>query len=64
MDEAKKIFDELVLNGSPDAHLGLGFIYSTGVGINKSNRAKGFLHYTFAAIGGNPLAMMALVNFI
>lgn len=60
IDEAKQIFEKLAAKGSADGHLGLGFLYSTGVGIGEPNPAKGFLHYTFSALGGNPLAQMAL----
>ncbi|KAI3422104.1 Protein sel-1 1 [Globodera pallida] len=60
IDEAKTIFEKLAELGSPNAHLGLGFLYSSGAGVDEPNPALGFLHYTFAALGGNPLAQMAL----
>jgi len=68
IDEAIKIFEQLASEtGSADAHLGLGFLHSTGAGMKDGpNIGLGFLHYTFAALGGNPLAQMALVclNFL
>ncbi|CAK5025571.1 unnamed protein product [Meloidogyne enterolobii] len=62
IDEASKIFEQLASEtGSADAHLGLGFLHSTGAGMKDGpNIGLGFLHYTFAALGGNPLAQMAL----
>ncbi|KAL3083139.1 hypothetical protein niasHS_010941 [Heterodera schachtii] len=60
IDEAKAIFEKLAEFGSPNAHLGLAFLHSTGAGMAEPNPALGFLHYTFAALGGNPLAQMAL----
>ncbi|CAD5225652.1 unnamed protein product [Bursaphelenchus okinawaensis] len=60
IDEARNIFEKLAKNGSPDAHLGLGFIYSTGLGMDEPDPAKGLLHYTISALGGNPLAQMAV----
>uniref|UniRef100_A0A915P1U3 Sel-1 protein n=1 Tax=Meloidogyne floridensis TaxID=298350 RepID=A0A915P1U3_9BILA len=62
IDEAIKIFEQLASEtGSADAHLGLGFLHSTGAGMKDGpNIGLGFLHYTFAALGGNPLAQMAL----
>lgn len=64
IDKAHEIFEKLAANGSPDGHLGLGFLYSTGVGISEPNLARGFLYYTFAALGGNSLAQMALVILV
>lgn len=63
IDEAREIFERLAKTGSPDANLGLGFIYSTGLGLEKPDPARGLLHYTFSALGGNPLAQMAVVRF-
>jgi hypothetical protein len=63
IDDAKNIFETLAAKGSPNGHLGLGFLYSTGMGLSKPNPAQGFVHYLFAALGGNPLAQMALVLF-
>lgn len=63
IDEARQIFERLAGHGSADAHLGLGFMHTTGIGIKEANPAKGLLHYTMSALGGNPLAQMALVSF-
>ncbi|KAL7073585.1 hypothetical protein ACQ4LE_007506 [Meloidogyne hapla] len=62
IDEAFKIFEQLATDtGSADAHLGLGFLHSTGAGMKDGpDLGLGFLHYTFAALGGSPLAQMAL----
>lgn len=60
IDEARQLFEKLAAQGSPDAHLALGFLHSTGVGVQEPNTARGLLHYTFAAVGGSPLAQMAL----
>ncbi|RCN50909.1 Sel1 repeat protein [Ancylostoma caninum] len=60
IDEAKKIFEELAENGSPDAQLGLAFMHATGLGVSKSNQAKALVYYMFSALGGNPLAQMAM----
>jgi SEL1 protein len=64
IDEAREIFERLAKDGSPDANLGLGFIYSTGLGLEHPDPARGLLHYTFSALGGNPLAQMAVVSSI
>uniref|UniRef100_A0A914CZK7 Uncharacterized protein n=1 Tax=Acrobeloides nanus TaxID=290746 RepID=A0A914CZK7_9BILA len=60
IDEARQIFERLAASGSPDAHLGLGFMHTTGIGFSEANPAKGLLHYTFSALGGNPFAQMSL----
>ncbi|KAK6050240.1 Sel1 repeat protein, partial [Cooperia oncophora] len=60
IDEARKIFEELAENGSPDAQLGLAFMHATGLGMAKSNQAKALVYYMFSALGGNPLAQMAM----
>uniref|UniRef100_A0A158R5Z5 Small ribosomal subunit protein uS5m n=1 Tax=Syphacia muris TaxID=451379 RepID=A0A158R5Z5_9BILA len=58
--EARKLFDELASFGSADAQLGLAFLYGTGIGVSESSQSKALLYYTFSALGGNPLAQMAL----
>lgn len=60
--EARKLFDELASFGSADAQLGLAFLYGTGIGVSESSQSKALLYYTFSALGGNPLAQMALVR--
>ncbi|VDN19532.1 unnamed protein product [Cylicostephanus goldi] len=64
IDEAKKIFEELAESGSPDAQLGLAFMHATGLGVSKSNQAKALVYYMFSALGGNPLAQMAMATLL
>ena len=61
IDEARTLFEELAEGGSADAQLGLAFLYGTGIGVPESSQTKALLYYTFSALGGNPLAQMALV---
>ncbi|VDK58744.1 unnamed protein product [Gongylonema pulchrum] len=63
IDEARAIFEELAAGGSADAQLALGFMHATGLGVPESSQAKALIYYTFSALGGNPLAQMALVCF-
>lgn len=56
---ANHTFHELATEGNPDAQMGLGFLYSSGIGVNVS-QAKSLVYYTFSAIGGNHWAQMAL----
>ncbi|VDO60023.1 unnamed protein product [Onchocerca flexuosa] len=63
IDEARAIFEELAAGGSADAQLALGFMHATGLGVPESSQAKALIYYTFSALGGNPLAQMALVRF-
>jgi TPR repeat protein len=60
--EAKRIFEELSLRGSNKAQLGLAFLHSSGVGVANSSQSRALVYFTFAALGGNPLAQMALVR--
>ncbi|KAK4884553.1 hypothetical protein RN001_000824 [Aquatica leii] len=59
IESAKKIFFELSEKGHPDGHMGLGFLYATGLGVHVS-QAKALVYYTFAALDGNTWAQMAL----
>lgn len=59
IDKARETFEELSEQGLPDAQMGLGFMYASGIGVNVS-QAKALLYYTFAALGGNSWAQMAL----
>ncbi|XP_021930973.1 uncharacterized protein LOC110835249 isoform X2 [Zootermopsis nevadensis] len=59
IETAKQAFQELVELGVPDAHMGLGFLYATGIAVNAS-QARAIVHYTFGAIGGSLWAQMAL----
>jgi SEL1 protein len=58
-DAARKTFVELVEKGIPEAHMGMGFMFATGIGMNVS-QAKALVHYTMAALGGNSWAQMIL----
>lgn len=60
VDQAKKLFEELMEKGSTDGHLGMALLHFTGITMKKPDRAKGLLHLQFAASGGNPLAQMGL----
>lgn len=59
IEKAKKTFLELATSGMPEAHMGLGFMYATGIGFNVS-QARALVHYTMAAAGGDPWAQMVL----
>lgn len=54
-----EIFSDLATEGLPEAHMGLGLMYATGIGVNVS-QAKALVHYTMAALGDNTWAQMAL----
>ncbi|XP_012242125.1 HMG-coA reductase degradation 3 [Bombus vancouverensis nearcticus] len=57
---AYEIFKELAETGLPSAHMGMGFLYATGLGGVQASQAKALLHYTVAALGGDTRAQMAL----
>ncbi|XP_060829737.1 protein sel-1 homolog 1 [Bombus pascuorum] len=57
---AYEIFKELAETGLPSAHMGMGFLYATGLGGVQASQAKALLHYTVAALGGDNRAQMAL----
>ena len=38
-------------------------MHATGIGFPQSNQAKALVYYMFSALGGNPLAQMAMVGF-
>lgn len=54
------MFKELANTGLPSAHMGLGFLYATGLGGATASQPKALLHYTVAALGGDIRAQMAL----
>lgn len=56
---AKETFEELASLGVAEAHMGLGFLYATGIGVNAS-QPRALVHYTFAALSENPWAQMVL----
>ncbi|XP_041352762.1 protein sel-1 homolog 2-like isoform X2 [Gigantopelta aegis] len=57
--KAKEIFEDLSLRGHPRGQLGLGFLYGAGFIFN-SSQARSLVYLTFSALGGEPLAQMAL----
>lgn len=57
--QAKAYFEELAEDGHPEGHMGLGFMYATGLAVNVS-QSRALVHYTMAATGGNTWAQMAL----
>ncbi len=61
VDEARRIFERLSLRGSAKAQLALGFLYAVGITV-PSSQAKSLVYLTFSALGGDPLAQMALVS--
>ncbi|EZA53681.1 hypothetical protein DMN91_007770 [Ooceraea biroi] len=63
IDDIPSIFDifkELADTGLPSAHMGLGFLYATGIGGVNASQGKALLHYTIAALGGNTRAQMVM----
>ena len=57
---AKEIFEDLSkAHGSIRSQFYLGFLYASGIGV-KSNQAKALTYFTFAALGGDPMAQMSL----
>lgn len=59
LEAAKEIFEELAGNGYAAGHMGLGFLYATGLAVNVS-QSKALVHYTMGALGGNTWAQMVL----
>lgn len=55
-----EIFKELADTGLPSAHMGLGFLYATGIGGVNASQGKALLHYTIAALGGDTRAQMVM----
>ncbi len=56
IDEFQSLADE----GNPRGQLGLGLMHATGVGFNASV-PRALVYLTFAAIGGDEFAEMAMV---
>lgn len=56
---ARDEFMQLAEVGVPEAHMGLAFMYSVGIGFNVS-QPKALVHYNVAALGGDVLAQMAM----
>ncbi|KAI9250329.1 hypothetical protein BY458DRAFT_590246 [Sporodiniella umbellata] len=57
--QAFAYYNELASQGNATAQYMLGFMYATGIGIEKDH-AKASIYYTFAAHGGNTMAEMTL----
>jgi hypothetical protein len=57
--EAAMLFQKLADKGNAAGHMGLGFLYGTGLGVDV-NSAKSLVHYTFGALGGDAWAQMAV----
>lgn len=55
-----QIFKELADTGLPSAHMGMGFLYATGIGGVNASQGKALLHYTVAALGGDVRAQMVM----
>ncbi|KAL0126931.1 hypothetical protein PUN28_005336 [Cardiocondyla obscurior] len=55
-----KVFKELADTGLPSAHMGMGFLYATGIGGVNASQGKALLHYTVAALGGDVRAQMVM----
>ncbi|XP_015597864.1 protein sel-1 homolog 1 [Cephus cinctus] len=57
---ALQTFKELAETGLPSAHMGMGFLYATGLGGVNASQGKALLHYTIGALGRDTRAQMAL----
>ncbi|KAM8707211.1 hypothetical protein ACLKA7_011326 [Drosophila subpalustris] len=57
---AAEEFETLANEGLPDAHAGLAFLYSVGVGGKNVSQPMALIHYMLAALGDNTLAQMAM----
>ncbi|XP_014478106.1 PREDICTED: protein sel-1 homolog 1 isoform X2 [Dinoponera quadriceps] len=55
-----EIFKELADTGLPSAHMGMGFLYATGIGGVNASQGRALLHYTVAALGGDTRAQMVM----
>lgn len=58
---AREWFERLAEIGNPRGQYGLGLLYATGLGVN-SSQARSLVYFTFAALGGDHLAQMAMVK--
>jgi len=58
--QAAEEFERLANDGLPDAHAGLAFLYSVGVGGKNVSQPLALIHYMLAALGDNTLAQMAM----
>lgn len=61
LTEARRLFEHLSsVHGMPRSQFYLGFMFATGLGMKASNQAKALVHLTFAALGGDSMAQMAM----
>ncbi|OQR78381.1 protein sel-11-like [Tropilaelaps mercedesae] len=57
---ARRLLEPLAMGGDPEAQLYFGFMHSFGLAALEPSQAKAIILYTFASIGGNQLAHLAL----
>ncbi len=63
MRRGRVMLEELSLRGSPKGQSELGFVHTCGMGgLPSSSQSKALVYFTFAALGDEPLAQMALVS--
>lgn len=63
INKALEDFQQLASEGNPRGQLGLGLMNAAGIGVNASV-PKALVYLTFAALGGDELAEMAMVSYI
>lgn len=56
---ARELFEALAEKGNPRGQLGLGMLYTAGIGTN-SSQARALVYFTFSALGGDHLAQLIL----
>lgn len=61
INKALEDFQQLASEGNPRGQLGLGVMNAAGIGVN-ANVPQSLIYLTFAALGGDELAEMALVS--
>lgn len=61
VEDAREQFESLADEGNPRGQLGLGLMHATGIGFNVSI-PRALVYLTFAALGGDDLAEMAMVR--
>lgn len=57
---AKQYYQELANKGNATAQQMMGFLYATGIAVDKRDQAKALLYHTFAAHGGDTTAEMTM----
>lgn len=61
INKAVEQFRRLADEGNPRGQLGLGILHAAGIGVNASV-PRAIVYLTFAALGGDELAEMAMVR--